>query len=84
MMMLVPRRRKVVSELDQMGHREGEALTKIDSLGYHLASLLDNHDHIIGLDVSHTIDLFIYLVPGTRYVSYIPTADVQLTSRILR
>lgn len=43
-----------------MGYREGEALTKIDSLGYQLASLLDNHnddDHRIGLGVSHNIAL---------------------------
>eukprot|EP00752_Nemacystus_decipiens_P011358 g10092.t1 len=32
---------QVVSELGEMGHREGEALTKIDSLGYQLANLLD-------------------------------------------
>ena len=45
-----------MSELDQMGHREGEALTKIDSLGYQLASLLDNHD-IMAVDVSNIIGL---------------------------
>lgn len=32
---------QVVSELGELGHREGEALSKIDSLGYHLANLLD-------------------------------------------
>lgn len=32
---------QVVSELGELGHREGEALTKIDSLGFQLANLLD-------------------------------------------
>lgn len=42
---------KVVSELGELGHREGEALSKIDSLGYQLAHLLDTAEPIIGLDV---------------------------------
>lgn len=53
-----------------MGHREGEALTKIDSLGFQLASLLDNHDHIEGLDVSHIMNLLI----GVRRMT---TGDVS-------
>lgn len=32
---------KVVSELGEMGAREGQALSKLDSLGYQLASLMD-------------------------------------------
>lgn len=43
---------QVVSELGELGHREGEALTKIDSLGYQLAQLLDTNEPIVGLDVS--------------------------------
>lgn len=43
---------QVVSELGQLGHREGEALSKIDSLGYQLAQLLDSNEPIVGLDVS--------------------------------
>ncbi|CAM9805105.1 unnamed protein product, partial [Laminaria digitata] len=53
---MVPPRPKVVSELGQMGHREGEALTKIDSLGQQLASLLDHHDHFMGLDDMSVFD----------------------------
>lgn len=40
-MMVLLHQTQVVSELGEMGHREGEALNKIDSLGYQLANLLD-------------------------------------------
>ena len=43
---------QVVSELGELGHCEGEALSKIDSLGYQLANLLDASESIMGLDVS--------------------------------
>eukprot|EP00903_Cladosiphon_okamuranus_P018910 g17392.t1 len=49
---------QVVSELGEMGHREGEALTKIDSLGYQLANLLDPNitfDEVNLFDEPHTV-----------------------------
>lgn len=39
----------MVSELDELGTREGEALCKIDSLGFQLANLLDPN---VSFDVS--------------------------------
>lgn len=47
---------QVVSELGEMGHREGEALTKIDSIGFQLANLLDPN---MSFDVSeHSLFAF--------------------------
>lgn len=52
----------MVSELGELRQCEGEALSKIDSLGYQLASLLETttdgsngNDVIMGLDVSHRV-----------------------------
>lgn len=46
----------MVSELGELGHCEGEALSKIDSLGFQLANLLDPNEPIMGLDVRATLE----------------------------
>ncbi|CAN0089726.1 unnamed protein product [Pylaiella littoralis] len=40
---------QVVSELGEMGAREGQALSKLDSLGYQLASLMDANPSFDGM-----------------------------------
>lgn len=46
----------MVSELGELGHCEGEALSKINSLGFQLANLLDTNEPIMGLDVRATLE----------------------------